>query len=140
MKDIETILNEASIKPTSNRILVLRELIKSPCPLSLGELEATIRTMEKSSILRTLNILLEHNLIHAIEDGRGVIKYEQCSGHFDGQDLDMHVHFYCESCRKLTCFEDIAVPAIDIPGGYVPRTVNYLVKGTCPDCLKTRTD
>ncbi len=137
MEDIERTIELAGIKPTSNRILVLRELTNSPHPLSLGELDSNIGTLEKSSILRTLAVLQEHHLIHSIEDGRGVIKYELCSGHHGDEDSDMHVHFYCENCHKVTCFEGIAVPPVTLPPGFAARSVNYMIKGICPECNHT---
>lgn len=138
MKAIETIIEEAGIKPTPNRIIVMRELMKSSRPLSLGDLDANIETLEKSSILRALTIFLEHHLIHDIEDGRGVIKYELCCGHEEGKDMDRHVHFYCEKCQQLTCFEDVAVPPIPLPDEYTLHTINYMVKGICPECRNKR--
>lgn len=134
MKDIESILQEAGVKPTVNRILVLRELTKSPAPLSLGELDEKIGTLEKSSVLRALTVLLEKHLIHTVEDGRGIIKYETCSRHNGETDEDMHVHFYCEKCQRLICFENIPVPAIQLPEEYHVHAVNYMVKGVCPEC------
>ena len=134
MKDIESILQEADVKPTVNRILVLRELTKSPAPLSLGELDEKIGTLEKSSVLRALTVLLEKHLIHTVEDGRGIIKYETRSRHNGETDEDMHVHFYCEKCQRLICFEDIPVPAIKLPEEYRVHAVNYMVKGVCPEC------
>ncbi len=138
MTDIENILEKAGVKPTSNRILVLRELIKSPRPLSLGDLDIALGSLEKSSILRVLVLLQESHLIHSIEDGRGVIKYETCTGHSGGVDQDMHVHFYCEKCQQISCFEDISVPAIQLPDDYTIHAVNYLVKGICPACRNSR--
>lgn len=135
MKNIDEILSEAGIRPTSNRVIVLREILNSPNPLSLGELEGQIDTLEKSSILRVLTQLSDHHLVHSVEDGRGVIKYETCHGrHEHGVDTDMHVHFYCEKCKRVVCFEDIPVPQIPLPDGFVPRSVNYMLKGLCPDC------
>lgn len=136
MGSAETIIEKAGIKPTSNRILVLRELIGSGRPLSLGELESNLLTLEKSSILRTLSTFQKHHLVHSVEDGRGVIKYELCHGYNDGMDNDMHVHFYCEECQKVICFDDIPVPSISVPGDYTITSVNYMLKGICPDCSR----
>ncbi|MBD5230570.1 MAG: transcriptional repressor [Muribaculaceae bacterium] len=136
MNDVELMMDNCGLKPTSNRILVLRTLLNSPCPQSLGDLEKSLGTLDKSSILRVLTILLEHHLIHSLEDGRGVIKYEICHAHHEDRDMDMHVHFYCEQCRSVKCFEDIPVPPITLPDNYAVQSVNYMVKGICPDCAK----
>ena len=138
--DAEQMLEKAGIKPTANRLLVLKEIIRSESPMSLIELETVLETMERSSVLRVLNLLLEHDVIHAFEDGRGVSKYEICHGENHCSLDDMHAHFYCERCNKVYCFEDISAPQINIPPEFRIRSVNYMLKGTCPNCtLKEQT-
>lgn len=132
--EISKILDEADIRPTSNRLIVLKALAESSAPMSVGELEEQIDTLDKSSVFRVLTLLLEHHLVHAVEDGRGIVKYELCHATDSDHDSDMHVHFYCESCRRVYCFEDIPVPEITMPDGFEGRAVNYMVKGICPDC------
>lgn len=132
----EEMLEKAGIKATSNRLLVLRSLIESDHPLSLIEIETKIETMERSSVLRVLNILLENDVVHAFEDGRGVSKYEICHGETHCSINDMHAHFYCEKCDRVFCFEDISAPHINIPPDFRIRSINYMLKGLCPDCAK----
>lgn len=132
----EKILLEAGVRPTSNRILVVRHLANSDFPMSLGELEEKIDTLEKSSILRVLTLLLENHLVHALEDGRGVVKYELCRSHdhHDGPDSDMHVHFYCRKCGRTLCLENVPVPHIPVDDGFSVDTANFMLKGICRDC------
>lgn len=128
------LLEKAEIKPTSNRLLVVRELLKSDSPMSLIELETKLETMERSSISRVLSLLLKSDVIHVFEDGRGVAKYEICHGESHCSVDDMHAHFYCERCERVFCFEDISAPRINIPSDFEVRTVNYMLKGVCPSC------
>lgn len=130
----ELLLEKANIKPTSNRVLVLRYLLKARHPLSLIELETLLETMDRSSVLRVLNLLLRHDVVHAFEDGRGVTKYEICHGESHCSVDDIHAHFYCEACGQTFCFEDISAPRINIPDGFQIRTLNYMLKGLCPAC------
>ena len=132
----EELLEKAGIKPTANRILVLRSLIHSKMPMSLIELETSLETLDRSSVLRVLNLLLQHDIIHVFEDGRGVSKYEICHGESHCSLDDMHAHFYCESCDRVFCFEDIRAPQINIPAEFQIRSVNYMLKGICPECSK----
>jgi len=128
------ILEKADVKPTSNRILVLKTILSAHNPLSLIEIETVLHTLERSSILRVLTLFLEHDIVHTIEDGRGVTKYEICHGHHNCMVGDMHPHFYCERCNKVYCFENLPIPHIEIPEEFHTRSVNFMLKGICPGC------
>jgi len=136
--NLDDLLLEAGIKPTSNRITVLRELLASPRPQSLAELESNLATLEKSSILRVLSLLLEHHLVHAVEDGRGIVKYEICHSKDKCSINDMHVHFYCTACQQVYCFEGIPVPLVELPAGFSVDSVNYMLKGLCSNCKDSK--
>lgn len=130
---MNNLLTEAGIKPTPNRMLVLKALHDADAPKSLVELETELQTLDRSSILRVLVLFLDHDIIHAIEDGRGIAKYELChASHTD--DDDMHVHFYCERCHRTYCFEDTVAPRVSVPDGYRVHGLNYMLKGLCPEC------
>lgn len=135
-QDSEALLKKAGIKPTPNRLLVLKKLLESEGPQSLIELETSLETLERSSVSRVLNLLLENDVVHAFEDGRGVSKYEICHGESHCSPDDMHAHFYCEKCNKVYCFEDISTPKINIPAEFKIRSVNFMLKGLCPKCGK----
>lgn len=132
----EPILLEADVKPTPNRLIVLNALYEANAPMSLVELETALETLDRSSILRVLTLLLERGVIHTLEDGRGIAKYEICHAHHSANHDDMHVHFYCEQCRRTFCFEEVLAPRVTTPVGFVAHSLNYMLKGICPDCAK----
>ena len=68
-------LEQAGIKPTPNRILVLSDIVSSDRPLSLSDIEVKLESLEKSSVFRVLTLLLDAGIIHAVEDGRGIVRY-----------------------------------------------------------------
>lgn len=129
------LLKRHGIKPTANRIVVVKALAASDRPLSLSELEYTILSIDKSGVFRALTLFREHHLVHAIEDGGEGTRYELCRSEAIDDDSDMHVHFYCERCHRTFCMEDIAIPHVSLPEGYTMTTANYVVKGICPECL-----
>ena len=129
-----TLLEEHNIKPTANRLIVLRTLDGAGRPMSLTELENKILTIDKSGIFRTLSLFREQHLVHVIEDGGDGVRYELCHSHDDDIDDDLHVHFYCEQCHQTYCLDHIPVPGIDLPEGFIMSSVNYMVKGICPHC------
>lgn len=134
----EDILHDAGIRPTPNRILVLRALLEARRPLGLQELEEELPSVEKSSIFRVLATLMEQHLLHGVEDGRGITKYEFCRSDSLREDDDAHPHFYCTECRRIYCLHSESLPAVNLPEGFEAESVNYMIKGLCPDCSRRR--
>lgn len=131
----EDLMAGKGVKPTANRILILRELMKASRPVSLADLEAAMDySMDKASIFRVLELFTAKDVVHAIEDGSRSLKYELCHSGGEHSISDQHAHFYCERCQQTYCFEDAHIPAIDIPDGFLPHSVNYMIKGICPKC------
>lgn len=135
-KDAVKRLEKKDIKPTANRILVLETLESASHPVCLLDLEKIIETMDKSSIFRVLSLFLEHDVVHAIEDGSGSLKYEICTNDGKCSNSDRHAHFYCETCHQIYCFKATHIPEIELPEGFTSHSVNYVIKGECPKCKK----
>ncbi len=134
-KQSEEHLLHRGVRPTAARILVVQKLYELTGPASLFELESELGTLDKSTISRTLSLLLQHHVVHAFEDGSGSTKYELC--HNDAQAChvaDRHIHFHCSSCHRTLCMDHIKTPMATLPDGYVVESINYTVKGLCPDC------
>ncbi len=128
------LLEQHRIRPTVNRILVAKALAAAGRPMSLSELERALLSVDKSGISRALSLFRENRLVHVIEGGSDGVRYELCLSHHGYVDDDMHVHFYCERCHKTFCIDNTPVPIVNLPGGYRMLSVNYIVKGICPDC------
>lgn len=135
-QDIISWLESKGIRPTANRILVMKTLMGEQNPQSLSNLERKMVSMDKSSIFRTLTLFLEHDVVHAFEDGRGVLCYELCEEKGACDHHDGHIHFYCESCQRSFCMEDIHIPSFELPEGFYPHSISFVIKGECPDCRK----
>lgn len=131
-------LESCGIKPTASRLSILREMYRGDETVSLPILERLLPDIDKSTISRTLGLFMSHRLIHAIDDGSGSLKYniggEDAGG--AGEDGGVHTHFYCEQCRRTFCLKDIEVPQVSLPGGFVCRDINYVIKGLCPKCAE----
>ena len=135
-QDMISRLESKGIRPTANRILVMKTLMCEQNPQSLSNLERKMVSMDKSSIFRTLTLFLEHDVVHAFEDGRGVLCYELCEEKGACDHHDGHIHFYCESCQRSFCMEDIHIPSFELPEGFYPHSISFVIKGECPDCRK----
>ncbi len=128
------LLEQHSIRPTANRLLIVKALAAAGRPLSLGDLEKRLLTVDKSSIFRALTLFRQCHLVHAIEGGADGVRYELCLSRHSDVDDDRHVHFFCERCQHTFCLDDIAVPQVSLPEGYTLSEVTYILRGVCQDC------
>lgn len=133
-EEIASHLDARGVKPTAMRILVYKTLLNSLRPMSLREMDDKMVTAERSTIFRTLSLLLHHGLVHTIEDGSGSMRYEVCRGHDHCTFDDQHAHFYCTVCQRTFCLHDVGIPHPSLPGGFQVKQVTYLFKGVCPSC------
>ncbi len=123
------------IKPTAIRLLVLRAMMKSQQTVSLLDIENLLdNTVDKSTISRTLNLFLEHRLIHSVDDGSGSLKYGVCDDHCTCEVSNLHTHFYCEECHRTFCIENEPIPVVKVPNGFTLDSINYVMKGLCAEC------
>lgn len=129
-----TRMERKGVRATTNRILIMKELHRVSRPVSLTDLERLMPTMDKSSIFRTLTLFQEHDIVHAFEDGRGMSVYELCGRQGKCDHHDAHFHFFCEECDRTFCLDNVRVPDIELPEGFTPHAVSFVIKGVCPDC------
>ena len=57
-------LEKREIKPTAIRLLILKAMTRFTRAFSLLDLETVLDTVDKSTIFRTINLFLDHHLIH----------------------------------------------------------------------------
>ena len=135
-EEMAMLLERHGVKPTANRLLVAGALRRSRNPLSLLEIEARLGTVDRSSISRVLALFREHHVVHALDDGGNGVRYELCLSHDDDRDDDLHVHFFCLSCGRTFCLDDVPLPPVAVPEGYEVTSAAYVLKGICPECRK----
>lgn len=133
-KELENKLHKRNIKPTSMRELVLRVFTEQKTAINLSELEHKFEKADRVTLYRTLKTFEENKLIHSIDDGTGAVKYALCLDSCDCEPEDLHVHFKCVRCNKTYCLNDIPVPNIKLPKGFMLENINMVVKGICSNC------
>ncbi|MDE7413345.1 MAG: transcriptional repressor [Muribaculaceae bacterium] len=136
MNKFDKMLTEKGIRPTSNRLLVGRELMRASHPISLADLEIALDTIDKASIFRVLDLFRKKEMVHVVDDGSRSLKYELCNSHNHHISDDRHAHFHCDNCGRTFCLEEIMTPVVELPAGFTFRTANYVINGLCPDCSK----
>lgn len=131
----EQILEQAGVRVSAVRILVLRALYAARKPVSGMEIETALESVDRSSISRTLGLFASHGVVHTVDDGSGSVKYEVCrdlsSTHAHS---DEHPHFHCEKCGTTICLDQTTIPTIELPDGFEAHCTNFVIKGLCPKC------
>ena len=136
MSSTQSILQAHHLRITDCRLAIIREFLDKSVALSHSDLEETLnKEFDRVTIYRTLKTFLEKDLIHKVLDDSGATKYAFCThGEEAHAHNHEHVHFKCEKCEETICLEDISLPAIPLPKGFVKKEMNLLVQGICEKC------
>ena len=133
MNSEEQILIESGIRPTSIRLLVLKEIIEYNHTFTLADMEYKMVTLDRSTLFRTLMLFVEHKLLHEIDNGSGSKLFCLCE-YNHGHNYAPHIHFTCTECNETYCIKDIDVAGIPHPEGYEVREISLVMKGVCLNC------
>ncbi|MDR1259596.1 MAG: transcriptional repressor [Tannerellaceae bacterium] len=136
MDDYVKSLEARGIKPTPIRLLVFKAMTEHPQAFSLSDMESKLDTVDKSTLSRTISLFHKKLLIHSIDDGSGSVKYSVCNNDCTCSLDDLHVHFYCSKCRKTFCLENLSIPKVQLPEGFLLESVNFVLKGHCGNCTR----
>jgi Fur family ferric uptake transcriptional regulator len=134
-EEIEGVLTAKKISPTAMRILVLEYLQKQNTAVSLQDLERDFQHSDRTTLYRTLKTFEEKGLIHSIDDGTEATKYALCAEACKaGDHYDLHLHFYCYSCKQTYCLPKHSIPQVTVPDGFELKELNLVAKGVCDRC------
>lgn len=128
-------LQQAGIKPTTQRVMILDYLLRNlDHPSSekiFQDLQSQDSVLSKATVYNTVNILLDKGLVAVLETGDEVAHYDV--------ELHEHAHFQCHSCRKIwnVALPDMEVNNPSLPEGFISTGVQVLVKGYCVDCANS---
>jgi Fur family ferric uptake transcriptional regulator len=137
------ILREKGLKVTNQRIKVLEVLSESGDKhLTAEEIYELIKSdypeIGLATVYRTIQLLLELNLIDRINLDDGFVRYE--IGNMDeNREKHHHHHLICTECGKVLSFEDDLLDELEkrILDSVSFKVLDHEVKlyGKCSDCL-----
>jgi Fur family ferric uptake transcriptional regulator len=135
-KNVDELLRRNQLSVTGSRRKILELFLQHDGALSHSDIEKKAgEKFDRVTVYRTLQAFVEKGLIHSIPTSDNSIRYalckDDCTG---GQHRDDHVHFICNTCGNTMCLEEVVVPAIRLPRGYVVQQVEMLVSGICKSC------
>jgi Fur family ferric uptake transcriptional regulator len=136
MKEALEILKRNSLSITDSRKIILELFLKTEGALAHADIEKnTAVNFDRVTVYRTLQTFTENGIIHQIPTTDNTILYALCKDKCEaGHHHDEHVHFICVNCEKTICMDDVVVPQVKLPKGFIPLQTAMVVKGTCNDC------
>jgi len=138
---VKQLLTNHGLRQTDCRRDVLSIFTAHGQALSHNDIEEQIvKNYDRVTIYRTLNSFIEQGLIHKVLDDSGTAKYALCLHDHAEQEKhsDEHIHFKCNQCGKTKCLDEVAIPEIKLPKGYIKQELNFLVLGICKACNTTK--
>jgi len=139
--DYSASLENSDLPVTPRRLLVLEVVGNSSYPLSPQEIFETVRrshSMNRVTLYRILDLLVEKELVERISSGDRTFRY----GPAPSTNHPPHPHFFCTRCRSMECLRPEALP-LDVRS--LQRTFPALIEkveirldGICSNCLRKK--
>jgi Fur family transcriptional regulator, ferric uptake regulator len=119
------------------RAAVVEHLAEQDCCLSAQEifdgLRAKGRAVGIASVYRGLELLADLRLVHRIDLGGGVTRFEPAQ-----PDGEHHHHVVCDDCGRVVQFEDgrleSALSGVAGRLGFALEGHDVVLRGACADC------
>lgn len=137
MQLTQTYLIEKKIKPSTQRIAVMKYLLEHRTHPTVDEIFGALSkfypTLSKTTIYNTLNLFAEKGAI-------SLITIDPKNVRFDA-DLTPHAHFQCSQCGRVF---DIPIPDATcteferLHEGFQVSDTQIYYKGICPSCSKRK--
>ena len=131
MEDLKDLLQSKKIKPTFQRLAILKYLHDHKTHPSVERIYSflikQIPTMSRTTIYNTLNMFVQKGLVNLILLSPTEIRY-------DG-DTTFHHHFLCDSCKSIIDIHaDCEYGKIGEIQGHKINEVHGYFKGLCHNC------
>lgn len=130
------ILKKNKLSITDGRKKILELFLNSDGALAHADIEKyTGESFDRVTVYRTLLTFVEKGIIHHIPTSDNSVLYALCKDNCEeGHHHDNHVHFICDVCNKTICLEEVTVPLVKLPKGFMPKHAEMVVSGVCDDC------
>lgn len=129
------LIRAAGAKVTRGRVRVLEALHAARQPLCHAELESQLGAgepgIDRVTLYRVLDSLVEHGLALKAVDTRGVFRFSATGVQ---RQHASHIHFRCTGCGGVFCLKAEPPPPPRLPRGFRLGEVEFDVRGTCADC------
>ncbi len=136
MDNTMDILKRNGLSITDSRKKILELFYDANGALAHADIENSTNTsFDRVTVYRTLQTFVEKGIIHQIPTTDNAVLYALCKeACAEGHHHDNHVHFICSNCGKTICLDDVTVPEVKLPKGFMPLQSAMTVTGVCSEC------
>lgn len=131
VRDITDRLTRAGIKPSAQRIAIMRYMLTHRTHPTVDEIYRALideyPTMSRTTVYNTLRVLVEKGCVLGLDIDSNNTRYDGFT--------EPHAHFLCKCCGNV-----IDVPlesALPLPAGMHTHEAQVYFKGVCDNCIKT---
>lgn len=117
---------------TPARVAILAALLTADRPLCHHDIAVQLepRAIDRVTLYRVLDWLMQQDLAHRIVDADGVWHF---AASVDKARFE-HGHFHCQGCGRFYCLPDTPTPAARLPRGFVVKEKTLVIGGFCAGC------
>lgn len=152
----EAQLRAKAVRITAARIKVLAALLGARCACSHQDMQESFAAIDRVTLYRALDCLIEAGLAHKIAGDDRVFRYSAGAEHGERagpQQLPpadagnsrqhQHGHFKCTRCARVFCLENAADSRLQaslqqlqaaLGDGFQCHEIELTLKGWCADC------
>jgi Fur family ferric uptake transcriptional regulator len=134
--EIADILKRNQLSVTDSRRKILELFRQQSGALAHADIEKkTGEHFDRVTIYRTLQTFVEKGIVHTIPTADNSVLYALCKDECsEGHHHDNHVHFICDDCGTTYCLENIIIPSLTLPKGFVVKRADVVASGICDKC------
>lgn len=128
--------NQIGLRKTKQRELILEIISSAQGPVSVNEIALLLEQRDQSigiaTIYRTVNLLLENELIQCVRLQDAIQRYEQTN-------IPHHHHFHCNECDKVYDLEGcyLHLHESTLKEGHLVNSHEITFRGVCKDCQES---
>ncbi len=140
---LKQVLRAHELKATNQRVALLKLLSATQEHLDAEEIYLELlkkqKNVSRATVYRSLEALVEQDLVKRRDFGDGRMRFEQSKGADEHHD-----HLICEVCGKVIEFFNLEMEAQQLSicedHDFSPTTHTMHIFGICSACKKTRND
>jgi Fur family ferric uptake transcriptional regulator len=136
MKNELEILKRNQLSITESRRKILELFRHNNGALAHADIEKkTGEHFDRVTIYRTLQTFVEKGIVHTIPTADNSVLYALCKDECSaGHHHDNHIHFICDDCGKTYCLDNIIIPDVALPRGFLVKQTDVVISGQCDKC------